>query len=97
MEYIIYELNKLAQVLLNEIHIRISSSDLTVRNLSIPVLHNCTRKISNRNAISNIWHNKPTNLYLTDDVIVSVLVLSVVERGFEPQSGQTKDYEIGVW
>ena len=29
-------------------------------------------------------------------VMVSVLVLSVVDRGFEPRSGQTKDYKIGV-
>ena len=30
-------------------------------------------------------------------VIVSVLVSSTVDRGFEPQSGQTKDYEIGIY
>ena len=29
-------------------------------------------------------------------VMVGVLVLSVVDRGFEPQSGQTKDYNIGI-
>ena len=29
-------------------------------------------------------------------VIVNVLALSAVDRGFEPQSGQTKDYEIGI-
>ena len=29
-------------------------------------------------------------------VIVSVLVLSVVDRGFESRSGQTKDYKIGI-
>jgi hypothetical protein len=29
-------------------------------------------------------------------VIVSVLALSAVDRGFEPQSGRTKDYEIGI-
>ena len=28
--------------------------------------------------------------------MVSVLVSSEVERGFEPQSGQTKDYKIGI-
>ena len=31
-----------------------------------------------------------------DGVIVSVFVSSVVDRGFEPRSGQTKDYEIGI-
>ena len=29
-------------------------------------------------------------------VMVSMLTSSVVDRGFEPQSGQTKDYEIGI-
>ena len=28
--------------------------------------------------------------------MVSVLDSSVVDRGFKPQSGQTKDYEIGI-
>ena len=30
-------------------------------------------------------------------VMVSVLAPSVVDRGFEPRSGQTKDYKIGIW
>jgi hypothetical protein len=29
-------------------------------------------------------------------VMVSVLTSSAVDRGFEPRSGQTKDYEIGM-
>ena len=29
-------------------------------------------------------------------VMVSVLASSAVDRGFEPRSGQTKDYEIGI-
>jgi hypothetical protein len=29
-------------------------------------------------------------------VMVSMLALSVVGRGFKPQSGQTKDYAIGI-
>jgi hypothetical protein len=29
--------------------------------------------------------------------MVSVLALSTVDRGFEPQSGQTKDYNIGSY
>ena len=28
--------------------------------------------------------------------MVSVLALSAVDRGFEPWSGQTKDYKIGI-
>ena len=29
-------------------------------------------------------------------VMVSVLASSAVDRGFEPSSGQTKDYKIGI-
>ena len=29
-------------------------------------------------------------------MMVSVLATSVVDRGFEPRSGQTKDYKIGT-
>ena len=28
--------------------------------------------------------------------MVSMLALSAVDRGFEPRSGQTKDYKIGI-
>ena len=31
-----------------------------------------------------------------DGVIFGVLASSAVDRGFEPYSGQTKDYEIGI-
>jgi hypothetical protein len=31
-----------------------------------------------------------------DGVMVSVLASSAEVRGFEPRSGQTKDYEIGI-
>ena len=31
-----------------------------------------------------------------DDVMVSVLASSAIDRGFEPRSGQTKDYTIGM-
>jgi hypothetical protein len=30
-------------------------------------------------------------------VMISVLVSSVVDRGFKPWSGQNKDYKIGSW
>ena len=35
-------------------------------------------------------------VYHIDGVMVSVLATSVVDRGFEPRSGQTKDYTIGI-
>jgi hypothetical protein len=31
-----------------------------------------------------------------DSVMVSVLNSSAIERGFEPRSGQSKDYKIGI-
>ena len=40
-----------------------------------------------------------TNYYILtniDDVMVSVLASSAVDRGWEPRSGQTKNYKIGI-
>ncbi len=36
------------------------------------------------------------NTDLIDGVMISVLVSSAVDRGFKPQSGQTKNYKIGI-
>ena len=36
------------------------------------------------------------NMNRISGVMVCVLVSSAVDRGFEPRSGQTKDYEIGI-
>ena len=33
----------------------------------------------------------------TGGVIVRMLASSAPDRGFEPRSGQTKDYNIGIW
>jgi hypothetical protein len=30
-------------------------------------------------------------------VMVSLLASSAVDRGFDPRSGQTKDYKVGIW
>ena len=35
-------------------------------------------------------------IYIIGGVMVSVLVLSAVDRGFEPRSGQTNNYKIGI-
>jgi hypothetical protein len=43
--------------------------------------------------LNNDWHN------LTDrigSVMVSLIASSVVDRGFEPRSGQTNDYKLGI-
>ena len=40
------------------------------------------------------WIPLPVNCI--SGVMVSVLVSSAVDHGFEPRSGQTKDYEIGI-
>ena len=39
------------------------------------------------------YKNSKTDL---GGVIVSVLAISAVDRGFEPRSGQTKDHKIGI-
>jgi hypothetical protein len=36
-------------------------------------------------------------IYHIAGVMVSVLVSSVIDRGFESRSGQTKDYNIGIY
>ena len=35
-------------------------------------------------------------IYSIGGVMVSMLALSAIDRGFEPWSGQTKDYKIGI-
>ena len=42
-----------------------------------------------------IYHPCLISRYRIGGVIVSVLVSSAVDRGFEPRSDQTKDYTIG--
>ena len=37
-----------------------------------------------------------TVIYHIGGIMVSVLASSAVDRGFEPRSGQTKDYNIGI-
>jgi hypothetical protein len=46
-------------------------------------------------SVVNLWFDlwSSTNTY---GVMVSVLALSAVDHGFEPRSGQTKDYKIGI-
>jgi hypothetical protein len=56
------------------------------------------------------WSRHPSNTYTgifisflfiqqnrIGGVMVSMLASSVVDRGFEPRSGQTKDYEINIF
>ena len=43
-----------------------------------------------------IWEFFVTSLNCIGGVMVSVLTSSAVYRGFEPRSGQTKDYKIGI-
>jgi hypothetical protein len=44
------------------------------------------------------WHfgSNINQKHRISDVMVSALASSVVDRGFEPRSGQTKDYSIGM-
>jgi hypothetical protein len=43
-----------------------------------------------------IFYIYTKNIDRIGGVMVSVLVSSAVDRGFEPRSGQTKDYIIGI-
>ena len=63
------------------------------------IYHNVNVFLSVNNLIKPSYNLKNTNMYLPnciDIVLVSVLVSSVVDHVFEPQSGQPKDYEIGI-
>ena len=42
------------------------------------------------------YHIVLKNTYHIGSVMVSVLDLSTVDRGFEPRLGQTKNYKIGI-
>ena len=44
--------------------------------------------------VKHYWHHNQLNRI--DGVAVSVLVSGVVDRGFEPPTGQTNDYDIGI-
>jgi hypothetical protein len=39
---------------------------------------------------------KPLTKYSISGIMVSVLASSAVDSGFQPRSGQTKDYKIGI-
>ena len=41
-------------------------------------------------------HNIPFSINCIGDVMVGAFASSVVDRGFESCSGQTKDYKIGI-
>jgi hypothetical protein len=48
-------------------------------------------------SISNIFEWRLfKSLNCISGIMVSMLVSSAVDRGFEPRSGQTKDYKIGI-
>ena len=46
--------------------------------------------------VSFIGGGNPSTRTGIGDVMVSVLASSAVDRGFEPRSGQTKDYKICI-
>jgi hypothetical protein len=48
------------------------------------------------NVLRQIFHAHSIQENRIGGVMVSMLTSSAVDRGFEPQSGQTKDYEIGI-
>ena len=44
----------------------------------------------------NALFSSAWKIYHISGIMVSMLALSVVDRGFKPQLGQTKDYKIGI-
>ena len=42
------------------------------------------------------WHKTYHNMNCISGIMVSVLISCVVDRGFEPRLGKTKDYKIGI-
>ena len=59
---------------------------------------NKTNKIQkNRNANEHIMWIFLVSMNRIGDVMDTVLASSVIDRGFEPLSGQTKDYKIGMF
>jgi hypothetical protein len=58
-------------------------------------------KSKQRNVIKNIFNPKFTErstniLNRIDGAMVNVLSSRLVDRGFEPRSGETKDYAVGM-
>ena len=49
------------------------------------------------NQNSNLCFTYDIHVFIIGGVIVSVLASSAVDCGFEPRSGQTKDYKIGIF
>ena len=44
-----------------------------------------------------LFYNFTITVIRIGGVMVSVLASSVIYRGFEPRSNQTKDYTINIW
>ena len=49
------------------------------------------------NFVSCDYHSTSIDYNRIDGVMVSILALSAIVYGFEPRSGQTKDYKIGIY
>jgi hypothetical protein len=47
-------------------------------------------------AVGSMLASSAVGSMLASSAVVSMLATSAVDRGFEPRSGQTKDYKIGI-
>ena len=57
-----------------------------------------TSVLSSKHLQLCIWlNNRVKSDNRIGGVIVCVFASNAIDRGFEPQSGQTKDYKIGIW
>ena len=59
-------------------------------------LHQLIRLLEYNEILLKVVLNTITLTNRIGGIMVSVLASSAVDRGFEPRSGQTKDYKIGI-
>ena len=66
-------------------------------NCTCITIYNVVIEGPTENLLYTSYSTQPTPLVnYIGGIMVSVLILSAVECGFEPQSAQTKDFKIGI-
>ena len=59
-------------------------------------MKDCDKEMMSHRWIDLRHDTSPIHQSRISGVMVSVLTSGVVDRGFDPRSGQTKDYKIGI-
>ena len=84
--FLVYNLIKKKK---NGIFVRLFESSVLLKEFQSFVLHVPLE------SLNYAWYKRLTFIKF-GQVMVGLLASSVVDRGFKPRSGQTKDYEIGI-